>query len=196
VTWVQRNPAAYSKWWYACDCNSTGSFIVAAYGGGQYDSDPNHYNYDGRVYTSSDYGVNWTERQPAGNVGYRWSKVKCNSTGSFIMLCSNSSINAGNGRIYLSSDYGVTWTETRPLGDVDKTWSGLACDETGTVLMAILGSFDEDTDTFVSLNGGVTWDPFYKVRNTFVVGLTSSTDMEKVYIGSGYGYIKLGTSNI
>ena len=30
------------------------------------------YQYDGRLYTSSDYGVSWTERQPAGDADKAW----------------------------------------------------------------------------------------------------------------------------
>jgi len=195
VTWIKRQPAGiYSKWWYGCACSSTGSFVVAAYGGGYYDFDPNHYNYDGRIYTSSDYGVTWTERRPAGDVGYRWHTLTCNSTGNFIMVGGHDSLTAGNGRIYISSDYGVSWTETRPLGDVDRAWYGLACNESGTVLMAALGSFSDNACLFISLNGGVTWDPFPKTYNDFSVGLTANNDMSKVYVGQGYGYIKLGTS--
>lgn len=60
---------------------------------------------------------NWTEVQPAGNVGKEWSLLATSSDGETVI--SGSSV---LGRLYLSTNKGVTWNEIQPAGNVDRSW--------------------------------------------------------------------------
>jgi len=74
LAWTERQPAGdVDKKWAALASNSDGSRLIAGVTEG------------GRLYTSSDYGVNWTERQPAGDVGKNWSIFASDSDGSHLI---------------------------------------------------------------------------------------------------------------
>jgi hypothetical protein len=66
--------------------SSTGQYLVATIS-------------NGKIYTSSDYGVTWTERE---SIRY-WRNIETSSTGQYLVAC------AYGGNIFTSSDYGVTW---------------------------------------------------------------------------------------
>lgn len=101
----------------------------------------------GRLYTSSDYGASWVERQPAGNVNLDWSRVASDADGSHLV--------AGvlGGRLYTSADFGVTWTERQPAGPADVSWIGVASDATGANIIAavFVGR------VYTSVDGGLNW---------------------------------------
>lgn len=73
-------------------------------------------SYGGRLYTSSNSGSSWTERQPAGNANKSWQTVGISGDGQFMLAGILSS------RLYKSIDGGVNWSEVQPAGDVDKDW--------------------------------------------------------------------------
>ena len=103
--------------------------------------------YSGRIYTSSDGGVNWTERRPAGDTDKMWKSVASDDDGSNLIACVYS------GRLYTSSDSGANWTERRPAGDTDKIWQSVASDSDGSNLIACVY-----TDRlYTSSDGGVNW---------------------------------------
>ena len=91
--------------------------------------------HQGRLYTSSDSGATWTERQPAGTSTYDWNAVASDATGVNLLAAIEF------GRLYVSADSGATWTERRPAGDTDKGWVTVVSNSDGTNL--IVG--DEDT---------------------------------------------------
>ncbi len=103
--------------------------------------------YGGRIYTSSDSGVTWTERQPAGDSDCNWLSVASDSDGSNLIAC-----NYG-GRLYTSSDSGVTWTERQPAGDSNLNWACVASDSDGSNLIAgVYGG-----RIYTSSDSGVNW---------------------------------------
>ena len=112
--------------------NEGGSNLIAAVNGG-------------RLYTSSDSGVNWTERRPAGDFDKGWQSVASDSDGSNLIVCYS--------RLYTSSDYGATWTERRPAGDFDKEWYSVASDSDGSYLIA--GTIEGYL--YTSSDSGVNW---------------------------------------
>ena len=82
ITWTERQPAGnFNKDWLSTASDSDGSHLIAGIKGG-------------RLYTSSDYGVNWTERQPAGDVDKDWRSVASDSDGSHLI------VSIKNGRLY------------------------------------------------------------------------------------------------
>ena len=105
--------------WTGVSISSTGQFqtIVTSTG----DNVPS-----GRIYVSSDFGVTWTNRQPAG-VTYRWTGVSISSSGQYQSVC------AYLRRICVSSDYGLTW-QVQPDND---EWSGISMSSTGQYQTAI-----------------------------------------------------------
>ena len=84
----------------------------------------------GRFYTSANYGVDWTERQPAGDINRCWRSARSDSDGSHLI------IEVYGSRIYMSVDSGANWAEERPAGDLNKSWAGLDIDADGTNLIA------------------------------------------------------------
>src|SRR5687767_7061318 len=73
-------------------------------------------NTGARLWTSTNYGAAWTERQPAGAANLGWWCATIDNDGTFFMA----GINAG--RLYTSSDSGANWTERQPAGAADKSW--------------------------------------------------------------------------
>lgn len=57
----------------------------------------------GYIWTSNDYGVNWTSRTSAGNRGWRTCSISGN--GQYMLASAGNNHN----RLYRSADYGVTW---------------------------------------------------------------------------------------
>jgi hypothetical protein len=118
-----------------------------------------------QVYTSSDYGVNWTERHPAGGTTDRyWSSVASSSDGSFLVATCRKTDNTGDpaygGRIYTSSDGGANWTERRPDGDVDYAWGSSACSADGSFIVVGASAFWPYTlrsRLYTSSDYGATW---------------------------------------
>jgi hypothetical protein len=115
--------------WFRCSLN--GAYIIIGEDGG-------------RLYTSSDYGVNWTERQPAGNDNFRW--LSCSVSGAYMIA------GAKGGRLWTSSNYGVDWTERRPAEENDdKDW--YCCFVNGAYMIAGISS----GRLYTSANYGVDW---------------------------------------
>lgn len=140
-TWTERRPDGIDidREWNVVASDSDGSFIIAA----QYSGGAGH---KGRFYTSSNFGVNWTERQPAGNGEKYWQAIACSDDGSFIVACEQT------GRVWISSDSGVNWSEVRPNGDVNGNWLAVDCDSDGSVII-----LDDGDYIYWSSNSGTSW---------------------------------------
>ena len=117
-------------------CSADGRFVIAS-------------ERDGRLWYSANYGMNWIETQPAGNVDKTWSSVKCNYDASVVVAACN-----GGGRLWKSTDKCATWSEMRPAGDVNKNWGNcLAVSNLGTHIIAgaLYGRLYKSDDS------GTTW---------------------------------------
>jgi photosystem II stability/assembly factor-like uncharacterized protein len=103
--WVNRGHLYGNKKWTSVALSSNGLHQLAS-------------EYEGSLYKSNNYGVDWTEI----NIGPSlWSSVSISDTGQRQVAC------AYNSRIYESNDYGNTWVGT---GDV-KQWSSISINSTG-----------------------------------------------------------------
>jgi len=110
----------------------------------------------GRIFTSSDSGVAWTERQPAGAVNKHWQAIASSSDGMKLLVGGMGEV---TGRLYtgVSADAGVTytWTERQPAGAVDKGWYAASSSADGTKLIAAVTA--GRIYTGASADAGVTY---------------------------------------
>jgi len=95
-----------TRGWYDVSVSSTGLYQTAVV-------------YGGKIYTSSDYGVNWTERQSNNR---DWSSVSISATGEY-----QTAIAANSSQIYTSTDYGVNWTTRESV----RLWRCVSVSEDG-----------------------------------------------------------------
>ena len=143
----------------------------------------------GRLYTSNDFGVTWTERRPAGDVSKEWRSIDSDYDGSFLIA------GAYNGRLYTSNDFGVTWTERRPDGDINRNWSAICSSTDGSHLVA--GAYFKRL--YTSSDFGVTWterQPKGNIDANWFSAASSSdgsriivgeADTGRIYTSSDYG---------
>ena len=136
-SWIKRFPTGIDEeiYWRSCASSSDGSTLIVGVSAG-------------RLYISSDYGVTWTERQPAGDVDEAWYGLASDSDGSNLI------VSGVYGRVWTSVDSGANWTERRPTGeDVDRWWDAVDSDSDGSNLMAAING----KRLYTSANSGVDW---------------------------------------
>jgi hypothetical protein len=136
--WTQVLPGGAPDIFKATSINALGDVMLTAGEGS-------------RMYVSTNFGVNWSEIQPAGNEDYDWIDVDISATGANMIAC------VAYGRLYTSSDYGAHWIERMPDGNYDKDWRSVACDSTGTHMYACIYG----DKVFHSSNSGVDWEQVY-----------------------------------
>ncbi|KKM08068.1 hypothetical protein LCGC14_1727590, partial [marine sediment metagenome] len=137
--WADKSPTGNQTNWGYFAIDSDGSNIIAAEFGGS----------SGRLYTSVDYGDNWTERRPSGaDAAFNWSGMASDSDGSHLIAGQT------NGRLYTSADSGGTWTERQPAGAIDTDWLAVACSSDGSIMVAADG---DNGKVWVSIDSGVNW---------------------------------------
>ena len=95
--------------------SSTGQYQTAVINGGY-------------IYTSSNYGVTWTQNTSAPST--YWSLVAISSTGQYQTVVIN------GGRIYTSSNYGVTWTQNTSAPS--DNWQSVSISSTGQYQTAVI----------------------------------------------------------
>lgn len=83
----------------------------------------------GYIYTSTDFGANWTQRGSSRV----WKGVASSSDGKFLVAC----VDAAN--LYLSSDYGATWTEKTGFGT--PPWTGVCSSDDGYKLAGCINGY-------------------------------------------------------
>jgi len=97
---------------------------------------------NGFIYTSTDSGVNWTQRDSSRF----WKSVASSSDGTNLVAVVNGSF------IYTSTDSGVNWTQR----DSSRNWSSVASSSDGTKLVAVanngFGGY-----IYTSSNSGANW---------------------------------------
>jgi hypothetical protein len=144
--------------WFASATSSDGTKLIGAV-------------YGGYIYTSTDSGVNWTERIYSGD----WKSICCSGDGTKAIAASLT------GGIYYSSDSGATWTASNATAD--GYWS-VACSDDGVTAYAV--GFNNG-DLFKSTNGGATWSQQF---NGSYLSVACSTDGAIVYLQSPTGVTK------
>lgn len=139
MTWVPRKPTgSYTPFTAGDLCattNSDGTFMAisnpwpnASQGG------------RGRIWTSTDLGVSWTERRPTGtNVSANWKGISCSRDGLTVLVwCDTVGGSYVGKKIYVSIDGGVTWNDRTPPPPI---WWYLndplrsACSSNGSAMM-------------------------------------------------------------
>ena len=113
--------------------------------------------FDGGVYVSSDYGVNWSKVITPAQGGI--SSIAMSSDGSkLIAAVSNGGGNPGVIPIYLSNDFGSTWSNTNtgvPAAAISGNFFGLSISDDGVNLAASYGGV---VSGFIySRNSGASW---------------------------------------
>lgn len=121
-------PAAGNRTWSSVASSADGSKLVASAANGQ-------------IYTSTDYGTNWTARASALN----WASVASSADGVKLVAVVN------GGQIYTSGNTGVTWTAQ--AGSAATNWTGIASSADGVNLVAVANN----GQLYTSANSGVAW---------------------------------------
>ena len=163
------------EYWYGIASSSTGQYLAAV---------GTNTNYS--IYTSNDYGVNWT---PIYIVGAIFISIASDGTGQYLVA------GGYNGYIATSSDYGANWTTRTGAGS--NYWN-VASDITGKYLYAAAG-FNQNTLTsgliWKSSDYGVNWIISNNISLNWT-GITSSssgqylaavTGVGEIYTSSNYG---------
>ena len=123
--------------WSSLSISSTGQYQTAVVS-------------SGGIYTSYNYGINWTLVPDAnGAISGNWISVSISSTGQY-----QSAVISGGG-IYTSYNFGVTWSLV-PSGNGAPTsvgWSGVNVSSTGQYQNAAIGG----GGIYISSNYGVNW---------------------------------------
>lgn len=145
------------------------------------------------IYSSSDYGVTWTERLPARAV-LRWLSVSLSSSGQYqtAVACKfqfNSDVFAG--QIYVSADYGGTWAARA----TSEYWVSVSISSSGQYQTAISQSFIPGYGQIhVSSDYGNTWNTTASYQQWWAVSLSSSGQHQvaiviggQIYVSSDYG---------
>jgi hypothetical protein len=121
-------PRESSRNWKAIASSSDGSKLVAVVNGGH-------------IFTSTNYGVAWTDRATLGN--QNWTSVASSGDGNKLLAAASSGL-------YTSTNSGATWT----LRQGPSSWTGVASSLDGQKLVAVAGA-----GITTSTNGGVAWTP-------------------------------------
>jgi photosystem II stability/assembly factor-like uncharacterized protein len=134
-TWTKQDPIIGT--WYGCASSSDGTKLVVGGIGNLF-------------YTSTDSGLNWIIRQPAGGIGSfgRWFGITSSSDGT--KLAAAIGVISGSTNIYCyiytSTDSGVSWTKREPavtavpVTGIPKKWWSMASSSDGKKLVVGAGS--------------------------------------------------------
>ena len=99
-----------------------------------------------RIYTSSNYGLNWTT---IGSIG-TWNSVTMSADGKF-----QAAVTGGAGYVYISNDYGNTWTRKNNAGS--RPWLSISMSSDGKYIAATTnGNYN-----YVSSDYGENWTVSY-----------------------------------
>ena len=140
---------------------------------------------DSYIYTSTNYGVNWSQQT---NDGYpRWSSVASSADGSKLVGVS--------GSLYTSTNYGVNWIQQTNAG----YFSAVASSADGSKLVAgsPVSPFYGDSYIYTSTNYGVNWTQQTNTILGTVTGVASSADGSRLVACNGsynLGYINTSTN--
>ncbi|MBF0102389.1 MAG: DUF1566 domain-containing protein, partial [Desulfobacterales bacterium] len=154
-----------SRYWYRIASSTDGMKLAAVV--------------EGFIYTSTNGGVDWTER--LGIPGAFWTTIASSDDGTNLV--------AGdlNSRIYTSTDSGATWTQqTSPFSGI---WQSIASSSTGEKLAAVSIELAVGY-IYTSLDFGVNWTRRDAAGQRDWVSIASSSDgtMLAAIVNGGYIY--------
>lgn len=118
----------------------------------------------GRVYVTTDAGLNWDLRDPSGADAQFISAVS--PDGTKMAVGENT-----EGRLYYSSDSGVNWSEIQPDGDADKTYREIVISDS-EVIHVRYGNFPMAGVITTSPDGGANWNPITITKPAIMSGVS------------------------
>jgi hypothetical protein len=136
TTWLSQPGAGYRNW-SGVAASSDGSLLAAA--------EPH-----GTVYTSTNFGANWTSHvvaTPAYSVIF--GNIACSTDGQVLIVADAQT----SGGVWLSKDGGTTWNNVGQ-GLQSNGWSSVASSYNGRILVATARN---SGGVWVSTNGGTNW---------------------------------------
>ncbi|MDP2593248.1 MAG: Ig-like domain-containing protein [bacterium] len=146
-TWTLNEISTTANQFIYNESDDDGSNLIVAFPTLNTGTDEDNIFVGGRIFTSSDSGTSWTERQPAGATTENWRAIATDADGSNLIA------GVMNGRLYTSSNSGTSWAERKPAGDFDYPWQSVASDADGSTLVATV----HYRDVYISTNSGKNW---------------------------------------
>lgn len=160
VSWTAKFNFGQNKIMISLTSSSTGQYLATCAGD----------LFNGYIFTSTNFGQNWTQRYIQAN----WSSIASSSSGAILIACTGS-----GGRVYTSTNYGQNWIQTNaPSGN----WRSVASDGSGTKLVAGSNYIYTSTNT-----GGIWIQRKYSASGW--VSIASSSDGTKLTACESSGYI-------
>jgi len=147
-------PATYvSGDWYSVSLSKTGQYQSAVV-------------YAGNIWTSSNFGVTWTERTTGATRS--WASVSLSSTGQYQTAVALGAT-ANSSFIWVSSDYGVTWTSRATA----LNWLSVSISSTGQYQTAVVYTLSAN-GIWTSSDYGVNWTSRGPILGWWSVSLSST----------------------
>jgi hypothetical protein len=129
--------------------------------------------YNGALLTSSDYGVNWTQRDQTR----AWTRLSMSSSGQYQTAVVNP------GLLYTSSDFGTTWTSrTSANSGVNTNWNGVSVSSTGQYQTAVI----DNGVIHTSSDYGVNWATRASTATWNHVSLSSTGQYQTAVVRAGF----------
>ncbi len=165
ATWTATSAPSGSNW-VSVASSADGSKLVAAISGGG-------------IYTSANYGANWTKQTSGLPGNSAWISVASSASGGNLLAA----VNGGN--IYASANSGATWTAQ--TGAPSATWYSVASSASGVSLVAAAnGGY-----IYASANSGATWAAQTNAPSTTWLSVAMSADGGKLAAVANGGGIYL-----
>ena len=114
--------------WVGCDMSSDGKYMAAI-------------EVTGEIYTSSDFGNNWTKNDNANVRDRQWQDISISASGRFQTAVEK------NGYVFVSIDYGVTWQKTQDATLTSSIWQSISVSASGMFQSAVVYGGDIYTAT-------------------------------------------------
>jgi len=147
AVWTEQTSAPTSASWDCVASSADGSHLVAGDKGG--------------IYTSTDFGTNWTQQTSAPSDS--WTCVVSSSDGKHLAAV------AWDDGIYTSTDFGTNWTK-QPNAPSD--WSWIASSSDGSHLVAMVNG----GGVYTSINFGTNWTKQPNAPSDLWYSVASSSD--------------------
>jgi hypothetical protein len=167
VTWTSQAVGSGNRQWVSVASSADGSRLVAAVSSGQ-------------LYTSVNYGTNWTARDSTRI----WTAVASSADGKKLVAT------VPNSNLYTSTDFGTNWTAQAGSGSL--YWQTVASSADGTRLVAAVGNNGQSGSIYTSADSGVTWtaNNMVSAQWSSVASSADGSHLAAVYnvISAGYIY--------
>jgi hypothetical protein len=148
-------PSGTTVAWFSVASSASGSNMAAVY-------------YGNKIYTSSNYGVSWTEQNSSPTEN--WTAIASSSDGTKLAAA------VINGGIYTSSNGGSTWTQQTNAPTAK--WYAISSSADGAQLAAVAYG----GGVYISSNFGVTWT-LQSLASQNWEAIASSADGTKIAAG-------------